>query len=50
LSSTEAEYVSATTTSQEALWFQPLLKEINDQKTVTIHEDNEGCINLSKNP
>ena len=51
LSSTEAEYVAVTSASQEAVWFKSILKEIGiDQQTVTIHEDNESCIKLSKNP
>ena len=51
LSSTEAEYVSVTSGAQEALWFKALLKELgHTQETVILHEDNEACINLSKNP
>lgn len=51
LSSTEAEYVAATSAAQEALWFQTLLSELSySQQTIMIHEDNEACINLSKNP
>ena len=51
LSSTEAEYVTATSAAQESLWFQALLKELgHEQETIIIHEDNEACINLSKNP
>ena len=51
LSSTEAEYVTVTSAAQESLWFQSLLKELGyDQETVILHEDNEACINLTKNP
>ena len=51
LSSTEAEYVAATNAVQEALWLRSLLSELGfDQGCTTIYEDNEGCINLSKNP
>jgi hypothetical protein len=51
LSSTEAEYIAVTGASQEALWFKSILEEIGIyQETVIIHEDNEACINLSKNP
>ena len=51
LSSTEAEYVTVTSAAQEALWFQALLKELGyNQETVILHEDNEACINLTKNP
>ena len=51
MSSTEAEYVTVTSGAQEALWFNELLKELGyPQETVVIYEDNEACINLSKNP
>jgi hypothetical protein len=51
LSSTEAEYVAATAATQEALWIKMLLSELGiNQDCVTIFEDNEACINLSKNP
>ena len=51
LSSTEAEYVTVTSGAQEALWFNALLKELGYmQETVVIYEDNEACINLTKNP
>ena len=51
LSSTEAEYIAASATTQEVLWMKQLLEELGfRQQTVPINEDNEGCINLSKNP
>ena len=51
LSSTEAKYVAVTSATQEALWLKSLLDEIGyPQGCVTIYEDNEACINLSKNP
>jgi hypothetical protein len=51
LSSTEAEYVSVTSASQEALWLKSLLEELGfNQECIKIYEDNEACINLSKNP
>jgi len=51
LSSTEAEYIAAADASQEALSFRSMLEEIGFyQETTIIHEDNESCIKLSKNP
>lgn len=51
LSSTEAEYVAASSAVQEALWLRSLMNELRfHQKCVKIYEDNEACINLSKNP
>jgi hypothetical protein len=51
LSSTEAEYVAVTSSVQEALWAKSLLEELGyQQETIPIYEDNEACINLSKNP
>ncbi len=51
LSSTEAEYMSATQAAKEAVWLRQLLKDMRyKQKGPTIlHEDNQGCIMLSKN-
>jgi hypothetical protein len=51
LSSTESEYISLTSGTQEALWFQELLNELNiPQPTVKLYEDNQACINIAKNP
>ena len=42
---------TVTIGAQEALRFNELLKELGyPQETVVIYEDNEACINLSKNP
>ena len=50
-SSTEAEYMSATSAANSVVWFKELLGELGfPQGTVTIYEDNEACIKLSKNP
>ena len=51
-SSTEAEYVALSMAAQEAIWLRRLLKDIGvgvDHAT-TIHEDNQGAIQLSRNP
>ncbi len=52
LSSTKAEYMSATQAAKEAVWLRQLLKDMGyEQKAPTIlHEDNQGCIMLLKNP
>jgi hypothetical protein len=52
LSTTEAEYMALTKGCQEALWMRRLLRDIgHKQKTPTIiYEDNQGCIELAKNP
>eukprot|EP00794_Sanderia_malayensis_P016556 gene16556-biopygen13988 len=51
LSTTEAEYVSLSSASQEAIWLRRLLKDllIDVSKPTTIHEDNQGAICLTKN-
>lgn len=49
LSSTEAEYVSAAYTSQEAVWLRQLLTDLGIplEQATTIYEDNQGCIKLA---
>ena len=50
-SSSEAEYMSATSAANNVIWFKEFLAELGfRQGTVTIYEDNEACIMLSKNP
>ena len=51
LSTAEAEYMSASAATQEALWLRSLLHELGfSQKQPTIiHEDNQGAIALSLN-
>ncbi len=51
LSSTEAEYVSASATAQEAIWLRKLLTDLFlPQKTpCVIYVDNQGSIKLAKN-
>ncbi|KAH9647611.1 hypothetical protein KPL70_025255 [Citrus sinensis] len=51
LSTTEAEYTTATEAVKEALWLQGLLGELGvKQKSVTIHCDSSSAIHLCKNP
>jgi hypothetical protein len=50
-SSSEAEYMSATSAANNVIWFREFLRELGyPQNTTTIFEDNEACIKLSKNP
>ena len=52
LSSTEAEYVALSACVQEVKYLRTLLMELRFPQTapVTIHEDNQSCIKLVKNP
>ena len=52
LSSMEAEYMAACAASQEAIWLVRLLKEFGClfTKPISLMEDNQSCIYLSKNP
>jgi hypothetical protein len=50
-SSAEAEYYAASEAAREAIWLKTILRELGfPQGTVTLHEDNQACIALSKNP
>ena len=50
-SSAESEYYAAVSAANEAIWLKQLLKDMGFyQKTVTIYEDNQACISLTKNP
>ena len=51
-SSTEAEYVALSFATQEAIWLRRLLRSIgcSADSTTTIYEDNQGAIELSRNP
>ena len=50
-SAAEAEYISACEATKEAIWWRCLLQELGyTQLTTIIHEDNQACILLSKNP
>ena len=51
LSTTEAEYVSASHACKEAVWLKGLLGEIGQfQKIVNIFCDSQSAIHLAKNP
>ena len=52
LSSCEAEYVSMTVAIQEAKFLSQLLADMtcNDRASVTMFVDNQGTLNLAKNP
>lgn len=52
LSSTEAEYVAATSAVQEVCWLRKILVDLFQPPLIPtpIHEDNQGAINMSKNP
>ena len=52
LSSTEAEYVALSHATQEAIWLRSLLNDMgfNQLKPTTMFEDNQGAIELARNP
>lgn len=52
LSSTEAEYVAATTCACHCVWLKGLMEELSNEQigTVNIMCDNSSSIKLSKNP
>ena len=52
LSSTEAEYVSLSQATQEAVWLRQLLNDVGFKQVMPtiLYEDNQGAISLSKNP
>ncbi|KAK1437640.1 hypothetical protein QVD17_03434 [Tagetes erecta] len=52
LSSTEAEYISASGATCQALWLRRILEDLgyNIDKATVIYCDNKSAINLSKNP
>ena len=52
LSSMEAEYMAACAATQESLWLAMLLEQmgIEVSKPIVLKEDNQACIDFSKNP
>ncbi|WOG83036.1 hypothetical protein DCAR_0102210 [Daucus carota subsp. sativus] len=52
LSSTEAEYVAATSAACQAIWLRRLLAEVNQEQVgaTEIFCDNVAAISMSKNP
>jgi hypothetical protein len=50
-SAAEAEYYAAVSAANEAVWLKQLMEDLGiPQTTITIYEDNQACIALSKNP
>ena len=52
LNTMEAEYMAACAATQEAIWLIRILREFGCifTKPLTMFEDNQSCIYLSKNP
>ena len=51
LSAAESEYIAATEATKEAIWWRQFMNELGfPQETTILHEDNQACILLSKNP
>ena len=52
LSTTEAEYISISSATQEAIWLRRLISSLgfDCKKATVLFEDNQGAIALSKNP
>ena len=52
LSTSEAEYVSVSAATQEAVWLRRLLADIQTvpEEPTRIMEDNQGAIGIAKNP
>ena len=50
-STAEAEYISLSDAITDSIWLKNLAKEIDfDFKDSIIHEDNQACIQIAKNP
>ena len=50
-STTEAEYIAASTATKHALWARALLADMGiTPKTVPLATDNQGALSLLKNP
>ena len=51
LSTAEAEYVAATESCKELLWLKYLFEELEHEfsSPISLYEDNEACIKMSKN-
>ena len=51
LSTTEVEYIALSLAAQDAIWLQKLLMELKvPSQPITLMEDNQGAIVLTKNP
>jgi hypothetical protein len=51
-STTEAEYIALSNACQEGVWLRRLMSDIKlkEVEPTTIYEDNQGAIQLSRNP
>ena len=50
-SSAEGEYRAALAAANECIWLKQILEELDlKQGCITMHEDNQACIALTKNP
>jgi hypothetical protein len=52
LSTTDAEYIALSVEVHEVVWLRKLLTDLFDHEMnpMTIHCDNQSCVNLSENP
>jgi hypothetical protein len=52
LSTTQAEYMATTQCTKEAIWLRQLLADVGyvQEEATSIMCDNQGCIQLAKNP
>ena len=52
LSTSEAEYLSLSSSTQEVLWLRQLMNELTlcQENPTVVFEDNDSCIKLSDNP
>jgi hypothetical protein len=52
LSTTEAEFISATSCACQAIWLRRILQQLgqNQEESTTFHCDNSSAIKLCKNP
>ena len=52
LSSTEAEYMSLSECAQDIYWFRQMLTDFGyaPSAPILLHEDNQGCIAIAKDP
>ncbi|XP_055623253.1 uncharacterized protein LOC129766690 [Toxorhynchites rutilus septentrionalis] len=49
LSSCEAEFIALSRTTQEAFWWQQLLRQIDGEQTIAIFCDNQSAICMTRN-
>ena len=50
LATTEAEYMALSDATREAIWLRTVFNDLDDeQSAVILYEDNQGCIDMTKN-